>query len=128
MDPFSHAIVGATCAGALRLSGISTRTAIVSGALAGMAPDLDILIRSSQYPLLALKYHRHFTHALAFAPLGALLTALPLFGILRLMKLQPRFYALYLAMLLGFLSHGILDAMTNYGTHLLHQAPDHAGG
>ena len=43
------------------------------GALAGAAPDLDVLIRSETDPLLALQYHRHFTHALLIAPLIGLL-------------------------------------------------------
>jgi len=34
------------------------------GFLSGMAPDLDILIRSSTDPLLSLEYHRQFTHFL----------------------------------------------------------------
>ena len=47
--------------------------ALLVGGLAAMAPDLDVLIRSTEYPLLNLKYHRHFTHALAFAPLARII-------------------------------------------------------
>jgi len=56
--------------------------ACVIGALAGMAPDLDILIRSSSDPLLKLEFHRHFSHSLFFIPVGTL------FGVwqLRLLK------------------------------------------
>src|SRR5690606_29471703 len=57
------------------------------GALGGMAPDLDVIIRSASDPLLALEYHRHFTHSLAFIPIGGLLVAAPF---LWLARDQPR--------------------------------------
>ena len=38
-----------------------------------MAPDLDVLIFSTEDPLLFLEYHRQFTHSLAFIPIGALI-------------------------------------------------------
>ena len=41
-----------------------------------MAPDLDVLIRSSEDPLLSLHFHRHFTHSLFFVPIGSLFCAL----------------------------------------------------
>ena len=53
------------------------------GALAGMAPDLDVLIRSSVDPLLFLEYHRQFTHSLVFIPLGAALCAAGVFPFVR---------------------------------------------
>ncbi|MEX1237889.1 MAG: metal-dependent hydrolase, partial [Pseudomonadales bacterium] len=40
------------------------------GCLSGMAPDLDILIQSPTDPILFLEYHRQFTHALIFIPVG----------------------------------------------------------
>lgn len=80
-----------------------------------MAPDLDVLIRSSQDPLLAIEYHRHFTHSLAFVPIGALLCAFVLYPLLR-RRLDFRW--LYLFCALGYASHGLLDACTSYGTRL----------
>ena len=47
--------------------------AALFGALGGMAPDLDVFIRSSTDPLLFLEYHRQFTHALIFIPFGGLI-------------------------------------------------------
>jgi inner membrane protein len=80
-----------------------------------MAPDLDALIRSPDDPLLNLEYHRHFSHALAFIPLGALIVAV-------LIWLASRrrwsFRQTYTACLLGYGSHGLLDACTSYGTYL----------
>lgn len=75
MDPLTQGMLGA----ALTLS-VSKRehlrAAAVLGGLSGMAPDLDVLIRSSQDPLLFLEYHRQFTHSLLFIPFGSLLCAL----------------------------------------------------
>lgn len=114
MDPISQAAFGALWAQA-GSRGRNVREATIAGGLAGMAPDLDVLIRSSNDALLFIDYHRHFTHAIPFAPLGALLVAGTLWP---LMRKRLVFAQLYLFCLLGFLSHGILDAFTSYGTHL----------
>jgi inner membrane protein len=93
-----------------------TAAVVAIGACAGLAPDLDTLIRSSTDPLLFLEYHRQFTHALVFVPVGALVCAL-------LLHLWARtrlsFRQTYLACFLGYASHGLLDACTSYGTQLL---------
>ena len=74
MDPISQGIVGAVCARTARPKS-PARDTLLLGALAGMAPDLDVLIRSGTDPLLFLEYHRQFTHSIAFAPVGALIVA-----------------------------------------------------
>jgi inner membrane protein len=114
MDLLTQGLVGS--AAAQSFSGPKTQyRAALCGALAGMAPDLDTLIRSPDDPLLNLEYHRHFSHALAFIPLGALIVAL-------LIWLASRrrwsFRQTYTACLLGYGSHGLLDACTSYGTYL----------
>lgn len=127
MDPLTHALLGACTAQAVldapkrnfvdRLVPNPERRQLwLVGALGGLLPDLDVLIRSSSDPLLAIEFHRHFTHAIAFVPLGGLLAALPwlLFKSQRL-----RWRLLWLAGMLGYATHGVLDACTNYGTHLL---------
>jgi inner membrane protein len=86
------------------------------GALAGAAPDLDALIRSEADPLLALEYHRHFTHSIFIAPLIGLLVA-GLFKGLFFRKSWP-FRRLALFGVAGALTHGLLDACTSYGTLL----------
>ena len=43
----------------------------------GILPDADVFITSASDPLLAIEYHRGFTHALAFIPLGGAIAALP---------------------------------------------------
>lgn len=72
MDPLTHALLGATAAHAVLVPRLG-RKAWMVGALGGLLPDADILIRSAADPLLAIEYHRHFTHAFAFIPFGGLL-------------------------------------------------------
>ena len=116
MDPVSQAVLGATAAqsGATRSQ---MRVAAVVGLLGGMAPDLDVLIRSERDPLLFLEYHRHFTHALAFIPVGSLLVAGVLYAAFA--RRQLTFARTWLYAALGFATHGLLDACTTYGTQLL---------
>lgn len=114
MDLLTQGIVGSLWARA----GSDTRygrKAAAAGLLAGMAPDLDALIRSPDDTLLFIDYHRHFTHAIPFVPVGALLVALVLWPVFRR---GLGFGRLYLYCFLGYLSHGLLDACTSYGTHL----------
>jgi inner membrane protein len=116
VDPLSQAVLGATAAqsGASRKE---VRVAAVVGLLGGMAPDLDVLIRSSRDPLLFLEYHRHFTHALAFIPAGSLLVTAVCYVLFARRHLSFGRTWLYAA--LGFATHGLLDACTTYGTQLL---------
>jgi len=115
VDPVSQAAIGAAAAqsGARKTP---LRTALWVGALGGMLPDLDVLIRSADDPLLSLDYHRHFTHALVSIPLGGWLTA----AVGRLLSRgKHSIRSLYLPATLGWATHGLLDACTSYGTFLL---------
>ncbi|MEM7099114.1 MAG: metal-dependent hydrolase [Pseudomonadota bacterium] len=114
MDPISQGAIAAAAAQTR-----ARREQMIAftwfGALAGMAPDLDVLIQSPTDPLLFLEFHRHFTHAIVFIPVGALIVAGALFKILR----HPlNFRQAYLACLLGYATHALLDACTSYGTQL----------
>ncbi len=114
MDPISQGAIGSAFAQtASRAEYI--RAAAVFGCLAGMAPDLDVFINSDTDPLLFLEYHRHFTHALVFIPIGALVVSGVLF---RLFKHPLSFKQAYLAALIGYATHGLLDSCTSYGTQL----------
>ncbi len=114
MDPISQASLGAVFAQSTTAAG-RLRQASLAGALAGFLPDADVLIRSPSDPLLFLDYHRHFTHALAFVPIGGALTA----GLCVLLSRgRARFRDLLLPCLVGWGSHGLLDACTSYGTYL----------
>jgi len=115
MDPLTQAALGAAAGAALARPG-SVRLALLVGASAGAAPDIDVLIRSEADPLLGLEYHRHFTHALAVAPLIGLLVA----GLFRLVlwRRGPGCGELAAYGIAGALTHGFLDACTSYGTLL----------
>jgi inner membrane protein len=121
MDPLSQGVLGAVLPQAAHPRRRLGVLALV-GAVAGMAPDLDVFIASAADPLLSLEYHRQFTHALIFIPVGAALVALVLHGLVR-RTLTPM--ETYLACLLGYATHGLLDACTSYGTQLLWPFTDH---
>lgn len=123
MDIVTHAAVGAAfAAGVASLQNKDGKSALATrrlaagiGAAAGLLPDADALIQSGNDALLVLDYHRHFTHALAFVPFGALIAAVLLWPLLRR---RMRFSMLYLCSFAGYLLHPLLDACTSYGTHL----------
>jgi len=125
MDPISQASFGASLSQSFAKDGSKQAVALFIGALAGMAPDLDILIQSAKDPILFLEYHRQFTHSLVFIPFGALICALVFYPLIHLRWLQGRwpasklsFVQIYLFCFLGYATHGVLDACTSYGTQL----------
>ncbi|MGA0841249.1 MAG: metal-dependent hydrolase [Pseudomonadales bacterium] len=87
----------------------------LAGAVGGLVPDLDVFIRSSDDPLLALQYHRQFTHALIMVPVLGLLVAVLVTPILKRSLLPVE---RYVSATIGVGSHGLLDACTSYGTAL----------
>jgi len=115
MDLLTHAALGAAGAAAIAPAR-QMRLAALAGAMAALLPDADQLIASANDPLLTLEYHRHFTHALVFVPLGALFAAVLLW-----LGLRDRiaFWRLYVYAFVGYLLSPLLDACTSYGTHLL---------
>lgn len=116
MDPLSQGVLGAAAPQAVATSK-HARTAALFGFLAGMAPDLDVLIRSSTDPLLFLEYHRQFSHSLVFIPVGGFICGWLLHVLVGkrdgLSLRQSIFYCT-----LGYATHGLLDACTSYGTQL----------
>lgn len=116
MDPLSQAVTGAALAGLFSRKP-KLRPALLLGALGGMAADLDIFIRSDTDPLLALEYHRHFTHSIFFAPIGGLICAAALW-LVPWVKNRVSFMQSYAYCFLGYATHGLLDACTSYGTRL----------
>lgn len=123
MDPVTQGALGAAAVLALlpwrRTDADAPFTRLgltLMGAAGGMAADLDVLIRSASDPLLAIEYHRHFTHSLAFVPVGGVLVALPW---LAWAKWRVQWQLVVVATTLGYATHGLLDACTTYGTLLL---------
>jgi inner membrane protein len=116
VDPLTQGVLGAVAAQAISKKR-KIVTAFAAGALGGMAADLDILIRSTEDPLLGLEFHRHFTHALSFIPIGGFIVA----GLLWLVfsRQKGAFKGLYIFSTMGYATHGLLDSCTAYGTRLL---------
>lgn len=114
MDPLTQGALGAAAAVAFT-GNRNPRLAAGVGWLAGMFPDLDIVIRSASDPLMGIIYHRHFTHALVFVPVAGLIACSPF---LALPKYKEQRGFIYLAACIGALTHAPLDAATTYGTLL----------
>ncbi len=115
MDLITQGLVGATVAQA-GAKPDEVRLASLIGFCAPLLADADALLRSAEDPLLFLENHRHFTHALLFIPVGALLASVVLWAVLRN---SIGFKKIYLYALYGYATAGLLDACTSYGTHLL---------
>ena len=115
MDPLSQACLGASLSQSSTNDKTKQVSALLIGAISGMAPDLDVFIRSVDDPLLFLEFHRQFTHSLFFIPFGALICALIFYPFF---KKNLSFKWIYVFSFLGFATHGLLDACTSYGTQL----------
>lgn len=126
MDPVSHIVLGASL-GYAAFSRRLGRTAAAAGGLAAFVPDADIFIRSATDPLIAIEYHRGFTHSFAFAPVGAAIVA-ALWLASPAWRYGTRWRLLWACSLLAYLSHILLDAATSYGTRLLWPFSDHRTG
>lgn len=115
MDPVSQGVLGGAAALAISKNK-HLPVAILCGLLSGMAPDLDALIRSGTDPLLYLEFHRQFTHSLIFIPIGGLICAVFFH---KTFAKRLSFRQTYVYCLIGYATHGLLDACTSYGTQLL---------
>jgi len=120
MDPLTQGVIGVVAAQQVARRRVLVLASVL-GALSGMASDLDVLIASNTDPLLALEYHRQFTHSLFFIPVGGFLCALFFSVIFRrwLRNAELGFKQLLIFCTLGYATHGLLDACTTYGTQLL---------
>ncbi len=116
MDPLTQGALGAALPQATR-NKTHVGIAGILGFVAGMAADVDVLIRSEADPLMFLEYHRQFTHSLIFIPVGGLLCALALHWILG-RRWQLTFAETFLFCTLGYATHLMLDTSTSYGTML----------
>jgi inner membrane protein len=117
MDPLTQGALGASLPQATAGGRRHAAVAGLLGFLAGMAADLDVLIRSDTDPLLFLEYHRQFSHSLLFVPVGGLICALVLHGLLAKRR-GLAFRQSWLFCTLGYATHALLDACTTYGTML----------
>lgn len=121
MDPITHAASGAVAMLAVRRR---PPYAVLAGALAAAAPDIDIFFGND--PLTTLLLHRGITHALPAVPVFALLLALLALPLLRGASSRPlrslsaphswSFSAIWFCMICMVLLHIWLDCVTTYGT------------
>ena len=114
MDPLTQGLLGAAAAQALFSKELG-RSAWVIGAAGGMLADADVFIRSEYDPLLAVEYHRQFTHSLVFIPVGGAVASIPW---LLQKKYRARWKPVLGAAIAAYATHGLLDACTTYGTQL----------
>jgi len=117
LDPLSQGAIGACLSQSLS-SKKNLLTIGIIGFLAGMSPDLDVLIKSDQDPLLFLEFHRQFTHSLVFIPIGGLIFASVFYSLFK-RRISLSFKQVWFYASVGYGTHGILDSFTSYGTQLL---------
>ena len=111
MDPLTHGLLGASLGQALSGSALGRR-ALAWGAVLGMAPDVDILLRSSD-PFAEWRWHRGATHGLAVEVAAGLL-----FGWLLARRSGGPLRSWILLAVAALVSHPLLDWCTTYGTQL----------
>lgn len=117
MDSITQAALGAAVGAAVAPKALRKR-ALITGALLGTLPDLDVLIRHAN-DIDNFTYHRSASHSLLTLPFVAL----------GLMPLLRRWYRdisavrLYMLMALVLSTHALLDALTAYGTQLFYPLP-----
>lgn len=113
MDTITHTVLGAVLGEAVAGKKMGKR-AMLWGALANNAPDIDVLPGMLQSIPDSLLSHRGFTHSILFA-----LIVPPVLAWLfqkRYQKQNYGFKAWYLIFASGFFVHILLDSLTNYGT------------
>jgi inner membrane protein len=117
MDPLSQGVLGAALPQSFSKNKHLLAIFII-GFLSGIFPDIDIFFRSKQDPLMFLEYHRQFTHSLIFIPIGSFIFSVIYYNLFK--KIIPfKFKKVWVYAMLGYGTHGILDACTSYGTQLL---------
>ena len=116
MDPLTQGLLGASLPQSVSKKNSLAIIAVI-GLISGLAPDLDIFIRSENDPLLFLEYHRQFTHSLIFIPFGGLICASFIFFLFS-KRYNFSFKETWIYSTCGYATHGLLDACTSYGTLL----------
>jgi len=115
MDNLTHSLVGLTLA---RCGFDQGKGFIPMMILAANAPDIDAYPFFTDW-LTYLEIHRGYTHALAFAPLMALLPIAIVFGIRRTRPHRREFLWIWLGCTIAVLSHIALDWTNVYGVRML---------
>lgn len=117
MDSISQALWGALSASAVTKKKWTGRLKPwLVGLIGGTMPDLDVVFNSPNDPLFATLMHRSFSHSIFLIPLGALLTWLVLWPLIR--KERALYLGYYWMCLASYGTHWFLDWMTSYGTQV----------
>ena len=124
MDSVTQVLLGASVGVAV----MGRRTALWKSALwggvAGLLPDLDVLIDHGD-PILNMIRHRAESHALLLLTLFAF----PMAWLVSRVHRQPQLYARWWwAIMLALVTHPLLDLMTIYGTQVFQPFTDEAYG
>lgn len=124
MDSVTQILLGASVGVAV----MGRRTAVwksaLWGGLAGLLPDLDVLLDHGD-PVLNMVRHRAETHALLLLTLFAIPFAWIVSGVHK----ERNFYGWWFAALaLALVTHPLLDLMTIYGTQVFQPFTDEAYG
>lgn len=114
MDSVTQVLLGSAVAATVAPKGYRKR-AILTGAVLGTLPDLDVLLHYAN-GVDNFTHHRGFSHSLLLLPIFSL-GLLPLLR--RLFPLMS-LGRLYLLIVLGLVTHPLLDALTAYGTQLFY--------
>ena len=124
MDSVTQVLLGASIGVAV----MGRRTALwksaVWGGVAGLLPDLDVLLDHGD-PILNMIRHRAETHALLLLTLFAF----PMAWLVSRIHHQARLYGRWWwALMLALVTHPLLDLMTIYGTQVFQPFSDEAYG
>ncbi|MCH8485669.1 MAG: metal-dependent hydrolase [Candidatus Cyclonatronum sp.] len=117
MDSLTHILLGAAIGEAV-LGRYAGKKAMLWGAVAATAPDIDVLAGAFMSDLDKLIFHRGITHSLLF-----IIATSPLYGWLinrihRNHKHTANWQQWTLLVFLAQLTHTLLDSFTSYGTQL----------
>jgi inner membrane protein len=114
MDSLTQIALGASVSAAVGIKPFG-RTVLISGALLGTLPDLDVLL-NYHTAIDNFTFHRSFSHSLFV--LAALSIVIFWVTLLLKPKLSERKLPLFLVIFLPLITHPLLDAFTTYGTQL----------
>jgi len=125
MDSISQGVLGGAVGGLIGWRKLGKK-AYRRGIVLGTVPDLDVFVGPWLYsdPIQAMFFHRWPTHSIVFAFLAA-----PIFAYL-MNKIhkgdKATWWTWTLVAFFAFLTHSLLDVLTNYGTRLLRPFTDTA--
>lgn len=118
MDPITQAALGATV-GQVGFQKRLGRRALLWGAIIGMLPDLDMVVKIFSDPLAMMKYHRGFTHSILVGPIIGLIVGYCIWWLLDRSKQENTKLAWLGLGIWAIVTHPLLDYFTIYGTQLL---------